>query len=611
MPGHLWRFAGCEFDDQRRTLRVDGVLVDMESKPLDVLQQLLLRAGQVVTKVELLDTVWPGLVVVDGSLATAISKLRRALGAHAGLIVTLPRVGYRLGGLVERLPSPDSLVTVGDSPATAAPPPAPVAAASPRRWLWVAGVAALLAVAAVLFTWKSAASPGLPAVAVLPLQNLGADPDQDYLRLGLADEVATLLSRARGITVRPFATTRQYAVPPADLRSYGRQLGVDSLLTGHFQQARGRLAVTLEAIDVRSGRLLWRDSMDAPASSMVSMQVQLALRIREGLVPALGGSVSTPVAAPASEQAYLLFLRSTAMATDAEANREGIALLQAAVAIDAGYAPAWHALSKRFYIDARYGGGDMARLHEGQAAAKRADALDPDNVAASAALVIYEVERGALDDALRRALGLVARRPDSMDARFALSYVLRFQGKLQEAAIQCDRAYQLDSRNHTSGLRSCAVVFLLRQDYVRTAMYLRLDEGSDFERALALHARIAQGNTTVSDLPEADIPEWGGFRLLHACAARQPAQRIAVLVAGVQPSDDAETNYFAAAHLAYCGEIERARALLARAIAAGYCSYPAMLTDPLLAQLRVAPGFAALETAGAACAGRSAAAAGT
>ncbi len=102
MYGHIWRFADCEFDDLRRELRVAGVAVDIEVKPLDVLNQLLLHAGEVVTKDELLEFVWPGTTVVDGSLATAVSKLRKGLGARQDVIVTIPRVGYRLGVPVTR-----------------------------------------------------------------------------------------------------------------------------------------------------------------------------------------------------------------------------------------------------------------------------------------------------------------------------------------------------------------------------------------------------------------------------------------------------------------------------------------------------------------------------
>jgi eukaryotic-like serine/threonine-protein kinase len=97
IPARLWKFADCELDEFRRELRVRGIAIELESKPLEVLIQLLHHAGEVVTKDELLESVWPGTLVVDGSLATAVSKLRRAMGDEEQLtILTVPRVGYRL-----------------------------------------------------------------------------------------------------------------------------------------------------------------------------------------------------------------------------------------------------------------------------------------------------------------------------------------------------------------------------------------------------------------------------------------------------------------------------------------------------------------------------------
>ena len=95
--GRLWRFDDYELDELSRELRLKGKPIDLESKPLEILLQLLLHAGEVVTKEELLESVWPDVIVVDGSLATAVSKLRKAMGDEdQPTIVTVPRVGYRL-----------------------------------------------------------------------------------------------------------------------------------------------------------------------------------------------------------------------------------------------------------------------------------------------------------------------------------------------------------------------------------------------------------------------------------------------------------------------------------------------------------------------------------
>src|SRR5260370_16295728 len=97
-PGHEeyygrgWKVGECEFDELRYELRVRNTVVDLEGKPLEVLHQLLLKAGDTVRKDDLLESVWPGVLVVDASLATAVSKLRKGLGDEE-IITTVPKVG--------------------------------------------------------------------------------------------------------------------------------------------------------------------------------------------------------------------------------------------------------------------------------------------------------------------------------------------------------------------------------------------------------------------------------------------------------------------------------------------------------------------------------------
>ncbi len=101
-----WAFVDCTVDEANQLLSIAGEPVTLEAKPFDLLIELLRHAGEVVTKDELLDAVWPGVTVVEGSLTTALSKLCRAIGDGAGqVIVTVPRVGYRLAAPVTVRPS--------------------------------------------------------------------------------------------------------------------------------------------------------------------------------------------------------------------------------------------------------------------------------------------------------------------------------------------------------------------------------------------------------------------------------------------------------------------------------------------------------------------------
>jgi hypothetical protein len=97
------------------------------------------------------------------------------------------------------------------------------------------------------------------------------------------------------------------------------------------------------------------------------------------------------------------------------------------------------------------------------------------------------------------------------------------------------------------------------------------------------------------------IPHWGSYKMLLACAQHEPEPQIKSLAAGVEIDDDPEVNYFFAVHLAYCGQTNESLRLLKLAIDGNYCSYPAMDLDPLFGKIRTAPEFGDVRTAGIAC----------
>jgi TolB-like protein len=109
----------------------------------------------------------------------------------------------------------------------------------------------------------------------------------DYLRLGLANEVANALSYAPSLAVRPLTSSQRYARAGVNTQQVGRELRAAGIITGHFSRHASELRVTLEAIDVEGDRLLWRDTIAAPAGDIIALSEQLSTRVREGLLPAL------------------------------------------------------------------------------------------------------------------------------------------------------------------------------------------------------------------------------------------------------------------------------------------------------------------------------------
>jgi eukaryotic-like serine/threonine-protein kinase len=464
-------------------------------------------------------------------------------------------------------------------------------------------VAAVLALLGV-FYWlvKQRAEPTVvrasqQTVAVLPLQNLGADKDLDFLRMALADEIATSLSYVRSLTIRPFATTSKYDSPTVDLQEAGRAMHVTDVVTGHFMKEGSQLQITLEAVDIADNRTLWRDTMTVAAPDMIAMRTQITAKVRQGLVPALGaGSSSGDTGThPKNEEAYDLYLRSVSLPHDPLPNKDAIAMLERAVGLDPAYAPAWYSLGIRYYYDSQYSNGGEAMFQRSNAALQRAMTLDPNLVGPAGQLATNEVERGELAKAYQEAKALLERHPESAGAHFTLAYVLRYGGMIEESAHECDAALALDPGNYL--YRSCSLTFEELGNSARALEYLQLDAGSTWVQGnMVRHylraGDLAQARESAEKL--ADDTLYG--RMVKACMKRAPSTEVEKLAAEFEPkvlaNPDAENRYLMATTIAFCGQKDIALRLLKSAVTGRYCAYTDLQTNPAFATLRGSPEFA-------------------
>lgn len=612
--GRVWHFGECSFDEVRYELRVGGKVVELEAKPLEILHQLLMRAGDVIRKEDLLDSVWPGVLVVDASLANAVSKLRKALGEDDAIIKTVPKVGYRLSVPVRcgfskqsallampELPTPFVAVPRPDEPASKA---RGSNTAHGRHFIgWAVAAVLLVGLTVGLSALRRAYKPNLVPgpVAILPFDNASSTASLDYLRSALPDQVAMTLSAARSLPIRPYVATSRYSEPRMDLRKVGRELNVSRVVTGRYVQAGEQLQVTMEAVDTEENRVLWHDTVNVPANDLLALQARVAAMSRGKLASALGITDFTKDIAPppANKEAYELYLRSVALEWDPIPNKQGIELLRRAVLLDPSYAPAWGSLSLRYYRDSRFGGGGPAALQLSDAAAERQLALDPDSPTPVAELTIHRTERGELVRAHQQALELLRRRPDDANNHHVLSYVLRYGGSLEEAGRECDTVALLASKIVWG---SCSTTFMELGNYQRAKDFIRKDLSSEWSKAHAVEVLLREGDIqNAVKIGPPQIPHWDSYKMLLACARQEPGPQIKSLAAGVEIDDDPEVNYFFAAHLAYCGQTNESLRLLKLAIDGNYCSFPTMDLDPFFAKIRAAPGFAEVRAAGISC----------
>lgn len=440
-------------------------------------------------------------------------------------------------------------------------------------------------------------------IAVLPLQTPDSDRNTQFLRLAIADEITNILMYTPSLEVRPVPTKRFLG----DAEQVGRELKVATVVTGHYVRQGNKLVVTLQAVDVKTNRLLWQNSITVPANDAIEMRKQLEADVRHGLMPVLGAAAGALETAtkPKNAEAYELYLRAAAISHDPGPNKQAIGMLERSVALDPDYAPAWDALGLRYYYDSQYSSGGEYVFDRASEAYKRAVELDSNYVMGYAHLVRSRVERGNITEAYSEALELVRRRPDNAQAHFTLSYVLRYAGLLNQAAKECDTALSLDPGNY--GLRSCAFVFFEQGNTQRATYYLALDAGSDWAinvaPSISLRASdLEDARAAARKMSNPDV--WFGD-ILQSCLGVRPTSELSDLVKSkavpLLSQRDPEFRYYQGAILAYCGQTELATQLIMSAIQQNYCASAALDYDPLLQRLRLSPEITALRQASIEC----------
>lgn len=290
----VYRFGPFELNPATRQLLAEGQPVALGARALDVLVALIERRDRVVTKEELLQLAWPGLVVEEGNLPVQISALRKLLGS--GAIVTVAGRGYRFA-----------------APLTAhEPPPAEPGGAS-RAPL---------------------------SVGVLPFQNVGGDPDQDYFADGMTGDIITELSRWRSLAVASRNWSFRFkgqAMEPAQL---ARELGVRYLVEGSVRRLGDRLRISAQLIDAESGLSLWSERFDRPIADLFAVQDELVRTIAGTLAGRVqaSGTDRARRKPPASLDAYDLVLRGNALNwDDPEGAAEARQLFERAIVLDSTY----------------------------------------------------------------------------------------------------------------------------------------------------------------------------------------------------------------------------------------------------------------------------------
>jgi TolB-like protein/class 3 adenylate cyclase/Tfp pilus assembly protein PilF len=345
--------------------------------------------------------------------------------------------------------------------------------------------AAGIAVVAALGSWFALRPPPgaeAPSVAVLPFDNLSAEPDSAYFTDGLHDTVIGHLARVRNLKVISRTSVMGYRGQQGNLRKIARELGVGHIVEGSVQRAGGRLRVAAQLIDTRTDAHVWSNEYDRELADVFAVQAdiasQVAAAVHAKLTPQEQARIeAVPTKSPAAYDLYLRAVLVERMADPDPAQiRQAIGWLDEAVALDPNFALAY---ALRAYMhDLLYWFGHdpsdarRALVGESAEAALRLDAgLAEAHVAR--ALHLYHGSR-RYEDALRELEVARGIAPGSAKVHFWLAPIYRRQGRWDEALASVERGAALDPLNEMFLREHAGTLQLMRRYAEADAVFARL-----------------------------------------------------------------------------------------------------------------------------------------
>jgi TolB-like protein/DNA-binding winged helix-turn-helix (wHTH) protein len=480
MPGNgtappRFRIGDLEVDIGKAEVTRGGEKIALPKLSFDLLCALINAAPAIATNEDLLQQVWPGLVVSPESVAQRVKLLRSAIGDDSQqprYILGVRGRGYRLISVPERLaesrlPTNNAISPPIDTP-SAAEMVGHGSAASPQAMPSRRGVgkrvgiiaAVLGAVSIVLVSGLRYCSPshhGAPpaavakvdkSIAVLPFVDMSEKKDQEYFADGMAEEIINLLAKIPGLKIIGRTSSFQFKGKAEDLKSIATQLKVAYLLQGSVRKSGDHLRVTAQLINAQDGTHLWSETYDRSLSDVLTMQDEIATKVAGGLETevVMRDYLSRP--ALRSPEAYTLFLQGVHVGDghDRQSFDEAVSDFKRALEIDPTFAEASGVLAGSIvygvevgYIPAGVG------IEQARRAAEHSIELDPNGVVGYGILgdinTFFDWDWTAAERNLKHAVALTPNNPRALQGAAIYSLTM---GHSDDALNLITAARELD-----------------------------------------------------------------------------------------------------------------------------------------------------------------------
>ena len=447
------RFGRFEVDLRAGELRKAGVKIKLQQQPFQILVILLQHPNEVVTREELRQQLWPAdtFVDFDHSLNAAIKRLRDALGESAEnpiFLETLARRGYRFN-----LPAQAETASTLEP---AKPTQLPKGATPRFSYLVLFGALAFVLLLAAV-AWfghahsNASGTPRISSLAVLPLENLPRDPEQEYFSDGMTNALIADLSKIRPLRVISRTSTVRYKDTKKSLPEIARELNVDAVLEGSVMRSGNRVHINVELIEAKTDKHLWTEDYDRELGDILKLDNEVAQAVASKIQMQLAPEQRAKLGAlpTVTREAYEEYLRARFYLTLGPRLHELQLARQSfenSVRLDPSFAPAYAGLA-----DAYLTLGAQRRIppqeayrHASEAIHKALEldeSLAPAHSSLGYLLWQYDWNWTSAEHELRRALEL---DPNSMDSRENLVWFLGWSGRKNEALAEIATMRELD-----------------------------------------------------------------------------------------------------------------------------------------------------------------------
>ncbi len=436
-------------------------------------------------------------------------------------------------------------------------------------------------------------------LAILPLRNLAGDAEIDFLGFALADSVITQLAPLTSLIVRPSSAVEKYRNQIADPRSVGRELQVETILTGSYLKAGEMFRVNVQLIDVQQNEILWQERIDLKFENVLVLQDKICEELIRGLKLKVttGEQEALKRDEPRSPIAYELYMRGLAAGNSSDEYKHAVELLEASVGMEPNYAPAWAALAGR-YINARGYLQDDTMFGKAEIAAKKAIELNPQLAAGYFWLAVYYGEKGDLKNAIAVCKQLLQAAPNSEYAYQAMGHAYDYAGLPDIALTLFRKAAEINPMTYPYML---GFIQYQKGDYPEARRELEACPDNCYEKHfwLSVIDQIEGKSEDALAHLEAILEEGDAgifFSTIRAmyCALKGETEE------GRRILDEAFSSglqlgsyhfYIAGEVYALLGDTASAVKMLGVAAQTGYSNYPFLMSDPLLDSVRDTEGF--------------------